>query len=163
MKLDAEQQNPELAANIQLLRGSYDTKRELRDATYRFTRSAKKQCKTVADQPQTEADKVRGVSAYDACIFDIDQLPDMVKLKQQLAQVEQLDGQVSASKKQLREFIEQQSLALLESFSKGRYPLVLSNRQDVLYNHDGVVLDITEQFKAYVANKKIDYRLDTLK
>lgn len=162
MEHDAEQQNPELAEKIKSVRGSYDKKRDIRDAMYRFKRSAKSQCKKVEGKKLTEADKVRGISAYDACIFDIENLPDMVKLKQELQQVEQLADEVSSLKKLLRENIEQRSQTLLTTFSEGRYDLVLSSRQKIYYNATGNVLDVTEKFKAFVAEKNLDYSIAAL-
>lgn len=152
----AEQQNPELARKIQSVRGSYDKKRDIRDALYRFERSAKRQCEKMQDRPLSQADELRGVSAYDACLFDIGSLPDMVKLKQEMQQVEGLNEEVSALKEQMRETIKLRINESLKEFSQGRYDLVIPSRQRIYYNARGQVLDVTDEFKAFMANKNLD-------
>lgn len=158
----AELQNPELAEKIQSIRGSYDKKRDIRDALYQFRRSAKKQCKKMQDKPLSQVDELRGISAYDACLFDIESLPDMVKLKQELQQLESLNEEVSALKKQMREMIELRMDELLKAFSQGRYDLVISHRQKIYYNAGGKVLDVTDEFKTFVASKNLDLSAKSL-
>lgn len=118
--------------------------------------------KKFKDKPLSEADKVRGISAYDACLFDVGKLPDVMGLQKQMDALEAQNDLAAESKKQLREAIVQRSEQFLKEFSESHYALVISNRQKIFYNKTGKVLDVTEQFRTFVTEKKLDFSLATI-
>lgn len=135
-------------------------KREIQAERSRISRQISSLRRSACDASKTKRQNNKRYGQD--CYSQTENNPRIVELNKQLQKVDKLSRKLYAHADKLRAFAKDQTTAIVQGYSVGKYEVVVrQGRDNVIYNQHGIAIDITDALMQEINESKLTMRHQT--